>query len=210
MHINDTSNDTSAVVTLAQWLSGEFSNQNQALKEPAWFVNLRLWHRPIPHRLDGHLAIFAEQANAIYPNQSYRQRIVTLQTQADSMQPLQAQYFGFKHPEQFKGAGINPELLKTLTLDDLEFLPGCVLEVTQTEQRFMGRARTGDRCQFHYQDKTGQNKMGQVVLGFDVQADQFWSYDKGVDPETEKPIWGALMGPYCFTKTQDFAADLPL
>ena len=211
--------DAPSLTTLAQWLSGEFSNQAQALNEPTWFVKLRLWHRPIPTRLGGHLAIFAEQANALYPEQSYRQRVFALQEHSGM---LQAQYFGFKQPERFKGAGIKPELLNRLTLDDLEQLPGCVLEITyegdgrstDAGPRFLGRMRLGDRCQFRYQEKSGQEKsgqekVGQVILGFDVSVDQFLSYDKGVDPETEKPIWGALMGPYVFAKVEDFSADLP-
>ncbi|MEO1520763.1 MAG: chromophore lyase CpcT/CpeT, partial [Cyanobacteria bacterium J06633_2] len=171
---------------IAQWLAGEFSNRDQALESPVWFVKLVLWHRPIPHLLDNCLAIFAEQANALDPSQSYRQRVFTLSEDKGS---LNAQYFGFKRPSAFKGAGVNPSLLNHLSLDDLERLPGCVLEIERKPNQFSGRMRSGDRCRFHY-----DNKVGQVILGFDVEADRFLSYDKGVDPETEKPIWGALMG----------------
>jgi hypothetical protein len=195
---------------LAQWLSGEFSNQEQAFNEPAWFVKLRLWHRPVPIRLNSCLAIFAEQANAMYPDQSYRQRVFVLQ---DKEGILQAQYFGFKQPERFRGAGMKPELLSALALDDLMLLPGCLLRITRNDdassgmntQRFVGRMLAGDRCRFHY-----DGKVGQVILGFDVQENRFWSYDKGVNPDTEQPIWGALMGPYAFVKTEDFSSSLPL
>lgn len=39
------------LITLAQWLAGEFENRSQALDQPAWFVHLRLWHRPLPHTI---------------------------------------------------------------------------------------------------------------------------------------------------------------
>jgi hypothetical protein len=35
------------LITLAQWLAGEFENRSQALDQPAWFVHLRLWHRHV-------------------------------------------------------------------------------------------------------------------------------------------------------------------
>jgi len=50
------------LTTLAQWLAGEFENQTQALEQPTWFVNLHLWHRPLPFTIEGNLALFAEQA----------------------------------------------------------------------------------------------------------------------------------------------------
>lgn len=194
--------DSDSLTTLARWLAGEFSNQQQAFDQPTWFVHLKLWHRPVPHRLDGHVAIFAEQANALYPDQAYRQRLLSLR---ESEGRLWIQYYGFKNPGQFRGAGLQPEQLQILTVDELEYLSGCVLDIEVQSDRFIGTMRPGDRCRFQY-----DGKVGQVILGFEVQENQFWSGDRGVDPETEKPIWGALMGKYEFTKTADFSDELPM
>lgn len=180
------------VNTLVQWLTGEFTNQEQALKEPTWFVHLVLWHRRLPQPFNGCDAVFAEQANVLYPDRAYRQRVFTLRPQ-DGM--IQAQYFGFKHPDRFKGAGLNPEILSTISMDDLDDLPGCVLEVKNQGDAYVGTMRTGDRCRFQYGDKTGE-----VALGFEVRADQFLSFDRGINPDTGQPIWGAMMGPYRFSK----------
>ncbi len=193
---------TPQAVTLAQWLAGEFINKAQALEQPSWFVHLRLWHRPLPQRLQGNLAIFAEQANVLKLEQAYRQRVLMLQ---DTEAGLQGQYFAFKQPDQFKGAGQAPEKLASLTEDDLIHLPGCVVDIAEEGGRFQAQMRPGDRCRFE-----ANGKVGQVVLGFESQATQFLSYDRGVDPTTEKPIWGALMGPYRFSKQQSHAGDLPL
>lgn len=92
----------STLKTLAQWLVGEFDNQPQAIDQPIWFVHLRLWHRPLPWRIDGNLALFAEQANALYLHKAYRQRVVVLKPTSDPQQ-FQAQYFGFKQPIGFEG-----------------------------------------------------------------------------------------------------------
>ena len=52
---------TDSGLKLAQWLAGEFENKNQAMSEPTWFVNLKLWNRPLPFLIDGNYALFAEQ-----------------------------------------------------------------------------------------------------------------------------------------------------
>lgn len=189
--------------TLAQWLAGEFENRDQAMEQPAWFVNLRLWYRPLPQRIEGDLALFAEQANVLYLDQAYRQRVVVLK-EAEP-QKLQAQYLALKQPEKFRGAGANPNLLSALSFADLELLAGCTLTVTQQDRAFIAQLEPGAKCCFQY-----QGKIRQVILGFELSEGRFLSYDRGIDPETGRALWGALMGPYEFSKCQDFALELPL
>lgn len=188
--------------TVAQWLAGVFENRAQSMAQPAWFVHLRLWHRPLPHRLQGHLALFAEQANALFLDKPYRQRVLILQEL--SSERIQVQYLALKHPEQFCGAGANSEQLQSLGWDDLDWLPGCALTLTSQGNSFVAQPEPGDRCYFQYDGKTRQ-----VVLGFEVTNSTFHSYDRGVDPETGQSLWGALMGPYDYAKCVDFAAELP-
>lgn len=194
------------VSTLAHWLAGEFDNRPQALDQPVWFVHLRLWHRPLPIQIENNLAIFAEQANALYLDRAYRQRVLVLQEPAPGQ--LCVQYRAFKQPERFRGAGANPDLLKTLTPDDLDHLPGCELTVRQendqSNDRFVAEPEPNVRCYFQYEGKTRQ-----VVLGFAVSDRQFLSYDRGVDPDTGQALWGATMGAYEFAKQQDFSGELP-
>ncbi len=191
-----------SLTALAQLMAGEFDNQPQAMEQPAWFVHLRLWYRPLPMRIEGNLALFAEQANALMRDRPYRQRVAVLKETSDS---VQVQYFAFKQPENFLGAGANPSLLEPLRLDDLEALPGCVLTIAEQAGKFMATPPPGARCYFQYDGATRQ-----VVLGFEVSAGKFWSYDRGVDPETGQGLWGALMGAYEFQKCKDFASELLL
>ena len=183
---------------LAHWLAGEFDNYPQAYDQPAWFVSLRLWHRPLPIRIDGDLAIFCEQANSVYLDAPYRQRVLILRS------PAQVEYKAFHQPERFKGAGANPSLLDGLTLSDLEDLPGCWLDLTQQASRYKAEPPPDAKCCFQY-----NGEMRQVILGFESEATQFWSHDRGVDLTTGKPLWGALMGAYEFQKRQDFADAFP-
>lgn len=197
---------TSLSRQLAQWLAGEFGNAAQAMEQPTWFVQLRWWHRPIPQRLEGHLALFAEQANSLYLQNPYRQRILLIQENADATpeNSLRVRYLAFRHPEQFRGAGLNPQLLSNLSIADLEQLPGCELTAEKKGDRFIATPEPDAKCFFQYEGKTRQ-----VVLGFEVGDRHFLSYDRGVDPDTGQSLWGALMGPYSFEKLQDYSSELP-
>ncbi|MBF2086474.1 chromophore lyase CpcT/CpeT [Thermoleptolyngbya sp. C42_A2020_037] len=196
------------LLILAQWLAGEFDNRAQSLDQPAWFVHLRLWHRPLPIRINGCLALFAEQANALYLQNPYRQRVLVLQENSDGNtnhvgdeadgNPI-VQYWAFRQPDRFRGAGARPDLLSNLTLDDLQLLPGCRLRLRTDKDGVAAEPKEGDRCCFQYNGETRQ-----VVLGFEVSPGRFRSYDKGVDPDTGQALWGALMGPYEFIKQVDY------
>jgi len=200
---------TSELTILAHYLTGEFTNQTQALEEPAWYVNLRLWHRPLPKLLEGlfpeGITLFAEQANILKLDQPYRQRLLQLKEMASNPLKIQVQYFKFLNPEDFRGAGVNPSLLENLTLEQVELLPGCVLEVSITQPNppnyYFEALPTSDRpCSFSYEDKNYQ-----VSLGFATSPEKFLSYDKGIDPTSGKAIWGAIMGAYSFTKYSGFS-----
>ncbi len=102
--------------TLAQWLAGEFANRSQAIEQSAWF-HLHLYHCPLPQRIQGNLALFAEQANFLYLERTYRQRVILLQETEQSH--FQVQYLALKQPEKFRGAGANPRQLSELNLTDL-------------------------------------------------------------------------------------------
>lgn len=194
--------DSPSLHTLATWLAGEFDNRAQAQEQPAWFVHLRLWYRPLPFRIGGNLALFAEQSNALYLDNPYRQRVAVLQELAP--QQYQAQYFAFQQPDRVRGAGAHPDRLKNLTLDAMELLPGCRLTITQSDGLYKAHPEPEDKCYFQYE---GQQR--QVILGFEVSRDRLWSFDRGVDPETGQGLWGALLGAYEFEKQRDFSAELP-
>jgi hypothetical protein len=196
------------LITLARYMAGEFDNQQQAIAEPVWYVHLRLWQRPVPLFTEDSLTLFAEQANIVNLDKPYRPRILRLQSSDTTPASLQVQYYMLKDTEAIRGAGRNPELLRQLTSEDIEFLPGCNLTVKQQQvgpnsYEFSASSATGTPCGFSYQGNSYQ-----VSLGFEATADEFRSYDKGIDPTTGKAIWGALLGPFRFKKRQNFAAEL--
>ena len=198
------------LLALARSLAGEFDNREQALADPVWYVHLRLWHRPIPVPLfpEPSIALYAEQANIIYLDRPYRPRILQLRQSQAASGAIEVQYYMLKNMAAVQGAGCRPELLKQLTPEGVELLPGCTLTVTPSDlapnrYRFQAVLPPGGRCCFAYQ---GENY--QVHLGFEVMAEEFLSFDRGIDPTTGKAIWGALMGPFRFLKRQDFASEV--
>lgn len=177
--------------TLADYMSGEFDNQKQAAADPAWYVHLKLWQVIVPLFTEDSITIFAEQANIVSLNKPYRPRLIRLQQQQD----IKVQYYMPKNPSSVNGAATNPDLLKTLTVNDFELLPGCLLDVEIENNVFTASLPPDAKCCFNYAGETRQ-----VSLGFKASKDEFLSYDKGIDSETGKALWGAILGPFQFLK----------
>ncbi|MEX0271895.1 chromophore lyase CpcT/CpeT [Leptolyngbyaceae cyanobacterium UHCC 1019] len=192
------------LLTLASYLTGEFENSKQAAAEPVWYVHLRLWQRPVALFGEDSITLFAEQASVMNLQNPYRQRLMRLQPASESLQALQIQYYEFKDPTSVKGAGSNPDVLKSIALEQIRVLPGCILNVRLGEgDRFIAKPPEEARCCFSY-----QGEVRQVILGFEASANQYLTYDKGIDPKSNKALWGAMMGPYQYTKTQDYSDEL--
>lgn len=199
---------SSALHLLGQYLAGEFDNRSQAYAEPAWYVHLKLWHRWIPLFLDDSLTFFIEQISVASGDPPYRQRILRLQEYPEH---ISGQYYGLQHPQRWQGGALSPEILKSLSVDDLVKLPTCKVNINVAhtdfaQPSFVARMPEGCLCSFQY----GQNTT-YVSLGFDIgpsleqpQLTIFSMYDKGINPETGQGIWGALMGPFNLIKQTSF------
>ena len=193
-------NISSQLLQLTLWMAGEFSNREQSLDQPIWFVNLVWWQRPIPFNVLGSIAIFAEQANALILDRPYRQRILQF---VESDGKIQVKYWGFKDPSAWLGAGKDRDRLNQITINDIEPLAGCLLDVTFANGCYKAEMPKDAKCCFQYMDESRQ-----VILGFEVTAQEFWSGDRGINPETGTAIWGAIMDFYKFKKIQDFSQEI--
>ncbi len=130
--------------TLAQYMTGEFDNQEQALADPAWYVHLRLWQVPVQLFTEDSITFFAEQSNIVSLHRPYRPRLIRLQQKQD----IKVQYYMPKNPSVVNGAATNPELLKTLTVEDFELLPGCLLDVKVEDKVFTASLPPDAQCCF--------------------------------------------------------------
>ncbi|WP_013325146.1 chromophore lyase CpcT/CpeT [Gloeothece verrucosa] len=198
------------LITLGRYLAGEFENRPQAMESAAWFVHLRLWLRPVPLFTEDSITLFAEQASIVNLDQPYRPRLWRLRQVSTSPVCLQVEHYMFKDISPVQGLGRKPELLQQLTLEQVECLtaPGCTLKVESNQlagnhYHFKALAVSESPCAFSYQGQSFQ-----VSLGFEVNSQELKTYDKGIDINTGRAIWGALMGPYCYQKQVDFSEEL--
>ncbi|HLO46934.1 MAG TPA: chromophore lyase CpcT/CpeT [Kamptonema sp.] len=198
------------LITLAQYMAGVFDNRTQAIADPTWYVHLHLWQRPVPVSLfsEPSITLYLEQANVLKLDLPYRPRIVQLRHRPTAPDSLEVQYYQLKDIGAVQGAGQNPDLLKQLTPEQLELLPGCTLTVERQDlapnlYRFRASLPPETQCCFTHRGQTYQ-----VDLGFEASAAEFLSYDRGIDPTTGRAIWGALMGPFKFVKREDFASEV--
>ncbi|NJK38667.1 MAG: chorismate mutase [Oscillatoriales cyanobacterium RM1_1_9] len=197
------------LIALAQYMAGEFDNQQQALADPTWYVHLRFWQRPLPEAIfSDSITLLAEQANILTLDQAYRSRVVRLQQDMASGR-LSAQYYLPRNLALVRGAGQYPERLQQLTSDQLELLPGCQLTVAYEplgaqDYSFKATLPENTRCCFNYENQTYQ-----VDLGFEANSQAFLSFDRGINPATGEAIWGALLGPYRFIKQRSFVSEIP-
>ncbi|MBD1924582.1 chromophore lyase CpcT/CpeT [Microcoleus sp. FACHB-831] len=196
------------LIALAKYMAGEFDNGEQAVADPAWYVHIRLWQRPVHLFAEDSITLFAEQANILKLDNPYRPRIVRLRQSDTDPALLQVNYYMLKDPNAVRGGGRNPALIEALTPEQMEFLPSCTLNVNQrrldsNNYHFSTSPATAERCCFSYQDQTYY-----VALGFEATQEEFLTYDKGIDPQTGQAIWGALLGPFRYSKRQDFSAEL--
>ncbi len=186
--------------TLSSYLTGEFTNREQAIDDPLWYVNLRLWQRLVPLFGADSISLYAEQANILKLDYPYRPRIIRLRE--TQLGRIQAEYYMLRRADAVRGGGAHPELLTSLTEEDLEFLPGCTLDVrselVDSCQKFTTTPATDKPCTF-----TSEGKTFQVFLGFTVTATELLTYDKGIDPQDGSALWGAIMGPFCYRKLTD-------
>lgn len=197
---------SSPLATLAHYLAGEFENQAQAAAEPAWYVHLRLWQVPIPSLSSGHTyTLFLEQASVAASKPPYRQRVLQLTETAGQ---LRGQYFALADPLKFRGAGSDAACLANLSAADLVNLSNSTAEIQYqplagSEYQFQAALPDGQLCSFTYD---AQRRY--VYLGFDVAPEgeiiTLLTYDKGVDPDTGRGLWGALTGPFQMVKQKRF------
>lgn len=194
---------SSRLVQLAQWLAGHFNNLDQALAEPAWFANIHVYQCPLPYSVLSGIGFYVEQSYDIYPDRPYRQRVLHLLS--DSTGRIRIQNYSLNYPERYLGAGRDLSKLHTLTSADVEMLPGCVTEVEWTGTSFKGRSIPGKTCLIYRKDQETY-----LRSEFEVTATEFRSLDQGLDPVTDKVVWGSLSGPFQFMKKEDFSAHVPM
>ncbi len=187
-------------LTLARWMAGDFSNQEQAIANPPFFAHIRVCMRPLPQDFFGGVGFFLEQAYDFTLHAPYRLRVFHMQAQDDHIKLI---HYKLKEGEKFHGAARDRDRLQHLSHDDLEAMPGCNMVVTWNGKSFQGVVESGKGCIV-----VRNGKESYLDNTFEISADQFLSLDRGRDPVTDEQLWGSVAGAFRFQKRTDFAAEV--
>lgn len=188
------------IATLARWMSADFSNQEQAFENPPFFAHIRVCIRPLPFSLLSGVSLFLEQAYDFAINQPYRMRVMKL---IPTDENIVIEHYTIKEEKKYYGASRDLERLEALTAEELEKMPGCSMIVEWTGQSFKGRVEPGKGCiVVRNEQKTYLDNE------FEIDAEKFFSLDRGRDFETDERVWGSIAGPFHFVRWQNFADEV--
>ncbi|MBH8563489.1 chromophore lyase CpcT/CpeT [Nostoc sp. CENA67] len=188
------------IATLARWMAADFSNQEQAFENPPFFAHIRVCIRPLPLELFSGMSLFLEQAYDYMLTQPYRMRVMHL---IETENNIVIEHYNVKEEQKFYGASRDLERLKTLTIDQLEKMPGCNMVVEWTGSSFKGRVEPGKGC---IVVRNGKNTY--LDNEFEIDAEKFLSLDRGRDLESDERLWGSIAGPFHFLRWHSFADEV--
>ena len=188
------------ILTLARWMASDFSNQAQAFENPPFFAHIRVCMRPLPVELLDGVSLYLEQAYDIELNSPYRVRVLKLVPAGDR---IDIENYAIENEEQFYGASRDLQKLQELKKAEFKLMPGCTFITHWTGSSFKGSVEPGKGCMVV---RKGKNTY--LDSEFEIDGDKFISHDRGRDPETDAHVWGALAGPFEFTRRASFADEI--
>lgn len=193
---------TNNLVTLAQWMAGDFSNLRQAQENSKDYAHIHVLFRPLPFEFFTSIGFYSEQVYDYDLWQPYRQGVHRLVDQGDQ---IYIENYGLKNSILYAGAARDLNILKTITLDSIERRYHCSMIFKREDTRFLGGVEPGNRCLI---EKGGR----QTYLDSYVEiTETTWvSLDKGLDVNTHEQVWGSTFGPLRFEKRESFAHEVPI
>lgn len=190
------------LLTLARWMAGDFSNREQAFREPAFFSQIRVCHRPLPYTCLNAIAFYVEQAYDVFLDDPYRMRVIALVPRPEDIYVIN---YNMTDPSKFRGACREPERLKSLRSEDLIPLDGCSMILKPVGGGFRGQVEPGKACKVFRKGKDSY-----LISAVEFREGMFFSLDRGYDPATDQQIWGSLGGPFEFYRRVDFSSEVPM
>jgi hypothetical protein len=188
------------IKTLARWLAADFSNHEQAYANPPFFAHIRVCIRPLPPEILDGTSLFLEQAYQYALNTPYRLRVFKLEIVEDR---IELYHYSVKDKEKYYGASRDLDRLQTLSVEQLEPMPGCDMDVIWTGKSFQGKIKPGKGCIVVRNDRETY-----LDNSFDVSEDKLISFDRGLDPITDEQVWGSVAGPFEFERRTSFADEV--
>lgn len=112
-----TQNYSDDLLTLAQWMAGDFSNAKQSRENPQQFAHIHILFRPLPFNFFNGIGFYSEQVYDHDLWSPYRQGVHRL---VDQEGQVYIENYGLDDPVQYAGAAREPSILKTITPDVIQ------------------------------------------------------------------------------------------
>lgn len=190
------------LITLAQWMAGDFSNYKQSFEKPQQFAHIRILFRPLPFEFFNAIGFYSEQ---VYDHDlwtPYRQGIHKL---IDQETQIYIENYSLNDPIQYAGAARELSILKTITPDCIQRRYNCSMVFKREAEIFRGSVEPGNKCLI---EKRGCSTY--LISDVEITATTWKSLDRGMDINTHQQIWGSDSGSLSFEKRQSFASEVPL
>ena len=180
-------------------MAGDFSNWEQAIANPPFFAHIRVCIRPLLLTPEG-IWLYSEQAYDYELNRPYRTAILQILSTNQPEFTIAIENYKIKDAAAYYGASRSPERLRSLTLDAIDKLPGCKMQVQLTPHNsFKGTVESGNGCLV-----TRNGRETYLASEFEISEHHFSSLDRGYDPITHERVWGSIAGAFEFQKKTHF------
>lgn len=189
----DASPEQDGLLTLRAYLSGSFSSEAQAARDPEYY-HITLHTTPMWTWRDDGPWLYVEQAIASTPDRPYRQRVYKLERTGDGR--FLSRVFVFDNAGEHAGAWRSGSPLSELSPADLAERVGCAitLEWNGDARSFTG-STAGTGCP---SDLSGAAYATSIVT---LESDRMDTWDRGFDA-TGRQVWGAAAGGYEFVRAE--------
>lgn len=176
------------LILLRNFMTGSFSSQEQSLRDSGYY-DIRLEMAPIwPDQPDGYW-LYVEQAVVTDLDEPYRQRVYHLTRVDDTT--FKSAVYTLDEPLRFAGAGINLELLVSLTPDSLTERAGCAIILTKEDDSTFIGGTVESNCLSQLRGSSYATSLVRITPRV------LYSWDRGFDADGNQ-VWGAETGGYVF------------
>jgi CpeT protein len=185
---------------LAGWIAGDFSNKAQSQAHPRDFAHIRVFFRPLPWSFFDDMGFYSEQ---VYDHDlwtPYRQGVHRFIDRGDH---VYVENFALKDSIRFAGAAREVSILSTITPQDIERRWHCSMIFTWQQDRFWGSVE-GNQCLIEKNGKTTY-----LISEVELTETTFNSWDRGMDRETNRQVWGSDHGALQFVKQASYEVPSP-
>lgn len=195
-------NQPNDLLTLAQWMAGDFSNRQQSSENPVQYAHIHVFFRPLPIEFFAGIGFYSEQVYDHDLWSPYRQGVHRLVDQGDQ---IYIENYGLQDAIRFAGAARELSILHTITPGHLERRYHCSMIFKRDGTRFLGHVEPGNQCLI---ERSGCQTY--LISEVEITETTWVSLDRGMDVNTHQQMWGSETGPLRFEKCQSFAHEIPI